>query len=83
MSTIVLSSNRPEDIQKLAELATKLGIQFFTIPKLNRQMKARQELIKWSFRNAPMDDVPEDLIDQLVEETRSDRYAQKKNQGNR
>ncbi|MFN0035959.1 MAG: hypothetical protein ACKVUS_12925 [Saprospiraceae bacterium] len=83
MSTIVLSSNRPEDIRQLADLATQLGIQFFTIPKLTRQMKARQQLTEWAFRNAPKEEVPAHLIDQLVEQTRSERYAQKKSQGNR
>lgn len=83
MSTIVLSSNRQEDIRQLAELATQLGIQFFTIPKLTRQMKARQQLVEWVFRNAPDEEVPENVIDRLVEETRSRRYAEKKSQSNR
>lgn len=83
MSTIVLSSNKPEDIRKLSELATQLGIVFFTIPKLTRQMKARQALIELALRNAPQEEAPSFLIDQLVEQTRAERYAKNKNQGNR
>jgi len=81
MSTIVLTSNNPEDIRQLAELATQLGIQFFTIPKVTRQMKARQRLVEWAFRNAPAEEVPNHLIDQIVEEARTERYGQKKTEG--
>jgi len=33
MSTIVLTSNKPEDIRLLAALAERLGVRFFTLPK--------------------------------------------------
>lgn len=33
MSTIILTSNKPEDIHLLAALAQRLGVRFFTLPK--------------------------------------------------
>lgn len=81
MSTNVSASNKSEDIQRPPELATKLGYQFFTIPKLNRSMRARKKMVEWVHFNSPKEEIPSSLIDQLVEEIRSERHAQKENQG--
>ena len=37
MSAILLSSNKPEDIQLLIELAERLGVRLFKIPRLHNE----------------------------------------------
>jgi hypothetical protein len=73
MSAIILSTEKAEDLRLLTDLAQRLGIQFFTIPKMDARMRARKQLVEWAFRNAPTTEVPDAEIEQAIAETRAAR----------
>ena len=75
MSAILLSSDKPEDIRLLVELAERLGVRLWSIPRRSQQLQVRQELAANALLESTPRDIPDDLVAQLLEEIRLERLA--------
>ena len=75
MSAILLSSDKPEDIRLLVELAERLGVHFWSIPKRAQQLQVLRKSAGNATLEATPEDVPDYLVAQLLEEIRLERLA--------
>jgi hypothetical protein len=72
MSAILLSSDKPEDIRLLTELAERLGVRLFKIQKLPTQVSNREA----AKNQAAIPVISDELVVELLEEIQLEYPAQ-------
>ena len=83
MSSLVINFERLEDIKLLEQLAARMGLQYFRISASEQRLAARKALVDSANHSDDEIEIPEELIEETIEEIRSARYAKRQNQGSR
>jgi hypothetical protein len=73
MSTLVIQFNVAEDIRPLEQLAKQLGLTFFQVSGFEKRLYARESLLSKRDLNQEVVEIPDGLIDEVIEEIRTAR----------
>ncbi len=75
MTSLVINLERPDDLKLFEELAARLGLFSFKLSEADKKLIARRLLVDKMDASANIE-VPEELIESLIEADRMERYAQ-------
>lgn len=75
MTSLVINLERPDDLKLFEELAARLGLISFKLSEADKKLIARRKLVDKMDASSNIE-IPEELIDALIEADRTERYAQ-------